>query len=214
MGTFMVEEILGSDEKWSLPGTDYKFVVYNVRNDRGNEFERGIHYRPDGVGILPLRDDGHVILIWQHEQGAGKKMIKIAGGGLDNKEESFETAAHREVLQETGYAANNLEFLYSYSGDAVTKQKNNYYLATGLYIPESKVLEDQFEPKIKIHTLPFQEALRCVLRNPDASSAAFRMMFMTLDRIVSNPKYAHLIDKIGITHESRDGLKYLFDGEA
>ena len=62
--------------------------------------------RPDTVIILPVLPDGRIILI-EEEQPGSDLVIGIPGGRIDEGEEVLE-AVKRELLEETGYEAENL----------------------------------------------------------------------------------------------------------
>ena len=59
--------------------------------------------RPDTVVVLPVFSDGKIVLI-EEKQPGGETVIGIPGGRIEESEEVLE-AAKRELLEETGYAA-------------------------------------------------------------------------------------------------------------
>ena len=56
------------------------------------------------VNVIPMRDDGHVVLIRQWRFGIAAPTLEIPGGVVDPGETALE-AAKREMLEETGYRA-------------------------------------------------------------------------------------------------------------
>ncbi|WLE95290.1 MAG: NUDIX hydrolase [Candidatus Electrothrix communis] len=62
--------------------------------------------RPDTVVILPILDDGRIVLC-QQEQSGCKPFISCFGGRVEEGEDAT-NAARRELLEESGYAANEL----------------------------------------------------------------------------------------------------------
>lgn len=54
------------------------------------------------VNVVPMRDDGHVVLIRQWRFGIAAPTLEIPGGVVDPGETALE-AARRELLEETGY---------------------------------------------------------------------------------------------------------------
>lgn len=62
------------------------------------------------VGIVPFTDDGMVILIRQFRPPVNGHVIELPAG-LCDPGEKFEDAARRELLEETGYAAEDMKFL-------------------------------------------------------------------------------------------------------
>lgn len=65
---------------------------------------------PDWVNIVALTTDYNVVLIEQFRQGIEEVILEIPGGMIDG-DESPETAARRELLEETGYSAEEFVFL-------------------------------------------------------------------------------------------------------
>lgn len=65
---------------------------------------------PDWVNVIALTKSSEVVLIEQFRHGTEEVILEIPGGMIDENE-SPETAARRELLEETGYAANEFLFL-------------------------------------------------------------------------------------------------------
>lgn len=65
---------------------------------------------PDWVNIVALTKDYNVVLIEQFRQGIEEVILEIPGGMIDG-DESPETAGRRELLEETGYSAEEFVFL-------------------------------------------------------------------------------------------------------
>lgn len=59
------------------------------------------------VIIVPILDDGRLVLVRQYRYLNEKNSISFPGGGID-KDESPTVAANREFLEETGYKTDNL----------------------------------------------------------------------------------------------------------
>jgi ADP-ribose diphosphatase len=59
------------------------------------------------VTIVALTKQQEVLLIRQYRHGAGKILLELPGGGVGIDEEP-RIAAKRELLEETGYASNNI----------------------------------------------------------------------------------------------------------
>ena len=99
---------------------------------------------PGAVMVIPLLDDGHVLLESQFRYPIGKVMVEYPAGKLDPSEGSL-ACAKRELLEETGYTAREYLFLtrihpiISYSTEFI-----DIYLARGLTAGERKLDEGEF----------------------------------------------------------------------
>ena len=76
--------------------------LLNLRVDRvalpnGRETTREVVEHPGAVAIVPLHDDGRVVLVRQYRHAVGRSLLEIPAGTLDQGEESAEAA---DALQE------------------------------------------------------------------------------------------------------------------
>ncbi len=56
------------------------------------------------VGIVPLTSEGRFILNRQYKHGIGREVLEFPAGGIDEHEDDPLQAAHRELMEETGYS--------------------------------------------------------------------------------------------------------------
>lgn len=62
------------------------------------------------VAVVPITDDGSVLLIRQFRPPLNGYVIEFPAG-LNDRDETLETVAKRELLEETGYRAKEIRFL-------------------------------------------------------------------------------------------------------
>jgi ADP-ribose pyrophosphatase len=75
-----------------------------VRLPDGKETTREYVIHPGAVMVIPMLDDGSLVLERQFRYPMGRVMIEFPAGKLDPGEDVF-TCARRELLEETGYSA-------------------------------------------------------------------------------------------------------------
>lgn len=91
---------------------------------------------PDWVNVIPVLNDGRVVLIRQWRYGISSPCLEIPGGMVDADEDADE-AAVRELLEETGYHARKLEALgVTHPNPAFLSNQLTTYLATDLDLVE------------------------------------------------------------------------------
>jgi len=115
--------------------------------------------RPNVVLVFPITADGKVIMVRQYKHGAKEILLEFPSGVVDEKEDSIEAAALRELREETGYATANLELLTAVC-DNPTKDTNKifFFLARNvekLYDTEFDPTEDIETVEIPIEKIPF-----------------------------------------------------------
>lgn len=98
--------------------TVYDGRVVKLRVDRivepgGIEATRELVVHPGSVVVLPLFPGGRVMLVRQFRYAAGQSLWELVAGGLEPGE-SVIKAAHRELIEETGYRARRARKLLSF----------------------------------------------------------------------------------------------------
>ncbi|GBD98888.1 ADP-ribose pyrophosphatase [bacterium BMS3Abin07] len=88
-------------------------LVLSYRNSRGDiiRWEASRRVGCNGiVAVVPFTSDGFVILIKQYRPPVDKYVIEFPAG-LNDRNESLEDVARRELMEETGYEAGALKVI-------------------------------------------------------------------------------------------------------
>jgi len=93
---------------------------------------RQIVRHPGAVTIIPLVDEDHVCLIRNYRVSVDKVLIELPAGTREPDEEAIITA-ERELIEETGYRCQNLEFLHRFLlSPGILDEQMYLFVATGL----------------------------------------------------------------------------------
>ena len=137
--------------------------VFNVSVDTVREADRTyireVVHHPGSAVILPAFDDGTIAFVKQYRHPAVKYLLELPAGTL-NDQERPEAGAARELEEELGVVAGNLEKLTEFFvSPGFCEEKMWLYLATDLTPTAQRLEDDEF---IEIVKLPIDRALQMI----------------------------------------------------
>jgi ADP-ribose pyrophosphatase len=153
----------GPSRKRVLVGAKFSVDQVQVPTRSGGETERLLVVHPGAAVVLPLLDDGRVVLIRNHRFSVGRELWELPAGTIDAGEPPAETAA-RELEEETGYRAARVEPLLGfYSSPGICDERMHGFLATGLTRAVQRLEETE---RIEVESRTADE-LRDMIRRGD-----------------------------------------------
>lgn len=134
------------------------------RVDIGNE--RVINYSyaevPRAVFVVPLTDDGRIVLIRQYRYPVRNWVLEVPAGSLDRPDEDPALTARRELREEVGGECQELIHLARfYSSSAHLNLDSEIFLATGVKLGEAQLEETELLQRL---VLPAREVLALAQR--------------------------------------------------
>jgi 8-oxo-dGTP pyrophosphatase MutT (NUDIX family) len=111
---------------------------------------------PDWAIVIPvLETEGgrQFVMVRQWRHGAGELSLEFPGGVFE-KGENAETAAARELKEETGYSAGKIQKLGEFSPNpAIMSNRVHFFLATELSSPAGQQLDEDEYVEVETHTV-------------------------------------------------------------
>jgi ADP-ribose diphosphatase len=118
----------------------YRGRVFSVEVDtkrfpNGREHQVEIVRHPPAVVVLPIEDDGRIVLIRQFRPAVGRELWEVPAGSVDEGE-SADAAAKRECEEEIGRAPHRVEQLAAlYPAPGYCDEQLIFFRATDLRAP-------------------------------------------------------------------------------
>ena len=157
--------------------------VFGVRRDEvlepgGVRVTREVITHPGSVVVLPVLEDGRILMIRQYRHATRQYLWELVAGRIDEGETVKEAAA-RELREETGYAAKRFtEFLDFFPTPGFLEERMHLLLAKGLTKGEAQPEADE-----KIISRPYKlSELRRMLKSgklKDGKSIAGILYYLT-----------------------------------
>jgi ADP-ribose pyrophosphatase len=130
--------------------------VDTVQLPNGHTIDLEIIRHPGASAVVPLKDDGTVILIRQFRHAANGFIYEIPAGKLHAQEDPLDCAA-RELEEEIGYTARHFRLLSSiFTAPGFADEVIHIYLATGLAVGRQNLDQDEV---LEVVEMPLEQAI-------------------------------------------------------
>lgn len=129
-------------------------------NGKVTEWELILH--PGAAAIIPVDDQGRIIMVKQFRNAANDYTLEIPAGTLDAPDEDPLDCAKRELEEETGYYSNDVEFLFNfYSAIGICNELIHIYVARNLIPSQQDLDEDEF---IELKRFSLEELIQMIFK--------------------------------------------------
>jgi len=145
----------------------YDGVLLDVRRDEvrlpdGETSGREWIKHPGAAAVVPVDDEGRVVLLRQFRYGPRREFWEVPAGKLDHEGEAPEALARRELAEEAGLAAERWTPLGStFPAIGYSDERIWLFLAEGLSSVEQAADDDEF---VEPFRMPFAEAVAMARR--------------------------------------------------
>ncbi|MGC8820234.1 MAG: NUDIX domain-containing protein [Fervidobacterium sp.] len=113
---------------------------------------------PGAVAVVPVTDDGKIILVEQYRYPIKQMLLEIPAGKFDKPGENPLDCARRELEEETGYRAQEYTYLgYIHTTPGFSNEAIHLYMARKLYKGAMDPDEDEI---LKVHFEDFDAVVK------------------------------------------------------
>ena len=114
---------------------------------------------PGGAAVVPIDDDGNILMVRQYRNAVGRLTLEIPAGKLEHQEERI-VCATRELEEETGYVSDHIVHLQdSVAAIGYSNEVIGLFYATNLKKSSQHLDEDEFINVVKV---PVEKAIEMI----------------------------------------------------
>jgi ADP-ribose pyrophosphatase len=167
--------------------TIYRGHAFNVRRDElKTPDQRTIHLdiieHVGAVTLLPVDMQGRILFVRQYRHATGQELLELPAGTLDEGELP-EVCAHREIREETGFAAGKMERLGEFFlAPGYSTEYMVVFLASDLTRAPLPGDPDEF---ITLQPIPVDEAYAMALRGGIQDGKSLAALLLARSHLLS-----------------------------
>lgn len=136
--------------------------------------------RPDIALILPITNNQEVVFVRQYRHGIGEILLELPAGGFNPLQESAESAALRELQEETGYIAQKITKIATLYDNPV-KDTNNIHLFLAENVIKAGEQKLDITEEIEIILIPVESVLDKITQGEISVSGSVAALFLGLN---------------------------------
>lgn len=134
-------------------GKVFNTLVDQIEYNSGNKAIREVAEHPGGAVVVPVTDDGKIIMVTQHRFPVDQVLLELPAGKLSKGEDPL-ICAVRELEEETGYRSKKVTPLGSiYTTPGYSTEKLWIYLAKDLKPGDHNREEGEFGMQVFEYSL-------------------------------------------------------------
>lgn len=134
-------------------GKVFDLRVDQIEYNSGNLGVREVAVHPGGAVVVPVKNDGRIIMIRQYRYPLKKMILELPAGKLEPGEDPF-VCAVRELEEETGYKSDNVVKLgMIYTTPGFCTEALHIYMASDLVPGEHNREEGEYGMEVHEYTM-------------------------------------------------------------
>ncbi len=150
------------DEEEIFQGYVIRVAKGRFQAPDGSVFERDVVHHPGAVAIVPIIDE-EIVLVRQYRSALDTHILEIPAGLRDVPDEPLADTAQRELVEEVGMRAGELEHITSvHNSVGFCDEEIHIFLATGLIEVPRELTDSPEEHDMEILRIPLLDAEKMI----------------------------------------------------
>ncbi len=164
-------------------GKVFSLIRENVTLDNGVTTDMEFVEHPGATAVIPMLNESRVLLLKQYRHALKEYIWEIPAGTLD-PQESVINCAKRELIEETGYSADQWQKLAEITPvPGYSDERIHIYLATELQPAEQNLDTDEI---INVHEVEYSEAIEMIKMGEIQDAKSITGLFLAFNRLKEN----------------------------
>lgn len=145
----------------AFQGRAFKLRLDHLRTPDGRDVIYEVIEHPGAVTIIPVDEERRILFVRQYRPATGQVLLELPAGTINKGEDPLDCAL-REIREETGMAARQMDKIGElWLAPGYSTEYLHFYLATGLY---SSPLEQDEDEYIHVEAIPYEKAVEMAAR--------------------------------------------------
>ena len=177
-----MEEYKLLNKKTAYKGKVLDFADVEIGLPGGETTHWDLLTHPGGAAVVPIDNDGNIIMERQYRVGADDYLLEIPAGKSEPNEDTL-TTIKREMKEEIGCVTDDIELLLTFRpAPAYSEECTDIYVARNLTDVGARPDSDEF---LEIERVSLDDAIRMILNQEitDGKTIAAIMAFATKQKL-------------------------------
>jgi ADP-ribose pyrophosphatase len=140
-------------QEFAFKGNILNLYTHYIQVPNGNIAKWDCIHHIGAAAILPVNEDGKILLVRQYRCGTNDEILEIPAGCRNTEKEDYKVCAARELEEETGYASTQLHHLIDYRSAPAYSSELVSIFYTEQLIPSKQNLDENEVVEIQKYSL-------------------------------------------------------------
>ncbi|GBD87079.1 ADP-ribose pyrophosphatase [bacterium BMS3Abin03] len=165
-------------------GKVFNLKVDEIQYNSGNASVREVVVHPGGAVIVPITDEGKIIMVKQFRYPFQKELLELPAGKLEDSEDPFDCAL-RELEEETGYKSGDVEKLGKiYTAPGYSSEVLHIFSAKNL--KPGNLNREEGEDGMQVFEYPLNEIERKILSGEIVDGKSICGIYLFKNKLFNN----------------------------